>query len=157
MWTSGKESPWKGLTEVFIRSIHQLPYFKTGFFLCTSPGFIRTKLLVDNYWQHCTLLNTLTEVLQTVYASVMQYINYALIWQTHNIHCVSHGSPPTTAHRNFCLCNSCCQSTLNTPAHTSCPCRAQAGGEVTIHLQHGLYTEPSWSIKFTEFLHITPS
>lgn len=101
--------------------------FQNFFFLCTSPGFIRTKLLVDNYWQHCTLLNTLTEVIQTVYASVMQYINYAAIWQIQNIHCISHGSPPTTTHRNFCLCNLCCESTLNTPAHSSCPCTAQAG------------------------------
>lgn len=69
MWTSGKESPWKRLTEAFIRPVHQLLYVKTGFFLCTSPGFIRAKLLVDNYWQCSTLLNTLTEVIQNVYAS----------------------------------------------------------------------------------------
>lgn len=69
MWTSGKETPWKHLTEAFIRSVHQLLYFKTGFFLCTSPGFIRAKLLVHNYWQCSTLLNTSTEVIQNVYAS----------------------------------------------------------------------------------------
>lgn len=104
MWTSGEESPWKGLTEAFIRSIHQLHYFKTGFYLCTRPGFTRTKLSVDNYWQHCTLLNTLTEVTQTVSASdaVMQCIN-CVIWQTHPMHCVSHGSLQHSTPRNSCL------------------------------------------------------
>lgn len=103
MRTSGKESPWKGLTEAFIRSIHQPQYFKTGFLVCTSPDFIRIKLLVDNYWQRCTLLNTLTGVTQSVcasdagnavYTQSSVYIsNLPITWQIHNIHCTIHGSP----------------------------------------------------------------
>lgn len=84
MRTSGEESPWKGLTEAFIRSIHQLQYFKTGFYLCTRPGFTRSNLSVDNYWQHCTLLNTSTEVIQTM-------------------HCTAQGSPHHTTPSNSCL------------------------------------------------------
>lgn len=72
---------------------------------------------------------------------------------------------PTTQHRNFCLSNSCCEGTLNTSAHSSCPCRAQTHSvmlpsvvsELTTHLQHVLYTAIPRSTKFKEFLHITPT